>query len=28
MAYVNDRGGDHFNYTKPGSDELNYYTNI
>ncbi|HHR3393576.1 TPA: TIGR01741 family protein [Staphylococcus aureus] len=29
IAYVNDRGGEVvFNYTKPGSDELNYYTNI
>ncbi len=25
LAYVNDRGGAvGFNYTKPGSDELNY----
>ena len=29
IAYVNDRGGEVvFNYTKPGSDELNYYTYI
>ncbi|EGQ1502573.1 TIGR01741 family protein [Staphylococcus aureus] len=29
IAYVNDRGGEIvFNYTKPGSDELNYYTYI
>ncbi len=29
IAYVNDRGGEVvFNYTKPGSDELNYYMNI
>ncbi|MCM0356429.1 TIGR01741 family protein [Staphylococcus aureus] len=29
IAYVNDRGGEVvFNYTKPGSDGLNYYTNI
>ncbi|CAC6210997.1 TPA: TIGR01741 family protein [Staphylococcus aureus] len=29
IAYVNDRGGEIvFNYTKPGSDELNYYTDI
>ncbi|CDR66612.1 TIGR01741 family protein [Staphylococcus schweitzeri] len=29
IAYVNDRGGEVvFNYTEPGSDELNYYTNI
>ncbi|EVK78618.1 TIGR01741 family protein [Staphylococcus aureus] len=29
MAYVDDEGGEVvFNYTKPGSDELNYYTYI
>ncbi|HHW6106076.1 TPA: TIGR01741 family protein [Staphylococcus aureus] len=29
IAYVDDQGGEVvFNYTKPGSDELNYYTNI
>ena len=29
MAYIDDGGGEvFFNYTKPGSDELNYYTNI
>ncbi|SGW15797.1 TIGR01741 family protein [Staphylococcus argenteus] len=29
IAYVNDRGGEVvFNYTKPGSDDLNYYTYI
>ncbi len=29
IAYVDDEGGEVvFNYTKPGSDELNYYTNI
>ncbi|HDG3893833.1 TPA: TIGR01741 family protein [Staphylococcus aureus] len=29
IAYVNDRGGEVvFNYTKPGSDELNYYSDI
>ncbi len=29
IADVNDRGGEVvFNYPKPGSDELNYYTNI
>ncbi|HFJ4783766.1 TPA: TIGR01741 family protein [Staphylococcus aureus] len=29
MAYVNERSGEVvFNYTKPGSDELNYYTYI
>ncbi|HCX2166403.1 TPA: TIGR01741 family protein [Staphylococcus aureus] len=29
IAYVDDQGGEViFNYTKPGSDELNYYTYI
>ncbi len=29
IAYVDDEGGEVvFNYTKPGSDELNYYTYI
>ncbi|NGQ79905.1 TIGR01741 family protein [Staphylococcus aureus] len=29
IAYVIDQGGEVvFNYTKPGSDELNYYTDI
>ncbi|HCX9348298.1 TPA: TIGR01741 family protein, partial [Staphylococcus aureus] len=29
IAYLNDEGGEVvFNYTKPGSDELNYYTDI
>ncbi len=29
IAYVNDRGGEVvFNYTKPNSDDLNYYTYI
>ncbi|NDQ67842.1 TIGR01741 family protein [Staphylococcus aureus] len=29
MAYIDDGGGEvFFNYTKPGSDELNYYTDI
>ncbi|SGU24357.1 TIGR01741 family protein [Staphylococcus aureus] len=29
IAYVDDQGGEViFNYTKPGSDELNYYTDI
>nr|WFN99406.1 TIGR01741 family protein [Staphylococcus aureus] len=29
IAYLDDGGGEvFFNYTKPGSDELNYYTNI
>ncbi|EOB7069242.1 TIGR01741 family protein [Staphylococcus aureus] len=29
IAYVDDEGGEIiFNYTKPGSDELNYYTYI
>ncbi len=29
IAYVTDQGGEViFNYTKPGSDELNYYTYI
>ncbi|EYJ71827.1 hypothetical protein V588_00528 [Staphylococcus aureus H19392] len=29
MAYVDDGGGEvFFNYTKPGSDDLNYYTDI
>ncbi|ENK11365.1 TIGR01741 family protein [Staphylococcus aureus] len=29
MAYIDDGGGEvFFNYTKPGSDDLNYYTNI
>ncbi len=29
IAYLNDEGGEVvFNYTKPGSDELNYYTYI
>ncbi|NGJ88159.1 TIGR01741 family protein [Staphylococcus aureus] len=29
IAYVTDQGGEViFNYTKPGSDELNYYTDI
>ncbi|MGZ1772109.1 TIGR01741 family protein [Staphylococcus argenteus] len=29
IAYVNDRGGEVvFNYTKPGSDDLNHYTYI
>ena len=29
MAYIDDGGGEvFFNYTKPGSDELNYYTYI
>ncbi|SCS37556.1 TIGR01741 family protein [Staphylococcus aureus] len=29
IAYVDDEGGEVvFNYTKPGSDELNYYTDI
>ncbi|HCZ2580087.1 TPA: TIGR01741 family protein, partial [Staphylococcus aureus] len=29
IAYVDDGGGEVvFNYTKPGSDELNYYTYI
>ncbi len=29
IAYLDDEGGEVvFNYTKPGSDELNYYTNI
>ncbi|GAB5665164.1 TPA: TIGR01741 family protein [Staphylococcus aureus] len=29
MAYIDDEGGEVvFNYTKPGSDELNYYTYI
>ncbi|MCO4456201.1 QueA protein [Staphylococcus aureus] len=29
MAYVNDGGGEvFFNYTKPGSEDLNYYTDI
>ncbi len=28
-AYIDDGGGEvFFNYTKPGSDDLNYYTNI
>ncbi|HFG8821915.1 TPA: TIGR01741 family protein, partial [Staphylococcus argenteus] len=27
MAYIDDEGGEvFFNYTKPGSDDLNYYT--
>ncbi|EOD8620307.1 TIGR01741 family protein [Staphylococcus aureus] len=29
MAYIDDGGGEvFFNYTKPGSDDLNYYTDI
>ncbi|OMH96429.1 TIGR01741 family protein, partial [Staphylococcus argenteus] len=29
MAYIDDGGGEvFFNYTKPGSDELNYYSDI
>ncbi|HDZ8703353.1 TPA: TIGR01741 family protein [Staphylococcus aureus] len=29
IAYLDDEGGEVvFNYTKPGSDELNYYTDI
>ncbi|HDP2763605.1 TPA: TIGR01741 family protein [Staphylococcus aureus] len=29
MAYIDDEGGEvFFNYTKPNSDELNYYTDI
>ncbi|OMH95361.1 TIGR01741 family protein, partial [Staphylococcus argenteus] len=29
MAYIDDEGGEvFFNYTKPGSDDLNYYTDI
>ncbi|HDG5659264.1 TIGR01741 family protein [Staphylococcus aureus] len=29
MAYIDDGGGEvFFNYTKPGSDNLNYYTDI
>ena len=30
MAYIDDGGGGEvfFNYTKPGSDDLNYYTDI
>ncbi|EYN45006.1 hypothetical protein W145_02155, partial [Staphylococcus aureus DAR3624] len=29
IAYVTDQAGEViFNYTKPGSDELNYYTYI
>ncbi|HHS3007563.1 TPA: antitoxin YezG family protein [Staphylococcus argenteus] len=29
MAYIDDEGGEvFFNYTKPGSDELNYYSDI
>ncbi|ENM21200.1 hypothetical protein U5M_00946 [Staphylococcus aureus M1092] len=29
IAYVDDEGGEVvFNYTKPGSDDLNYYTDI
>ena len=29
MAYIDDGGGEvSFNYTKPGSDDLNYYTDI
>ncbi|EZT88508.1 TIGR01741 family protein [Staphylococcus aureus] len=29
MAYINDQAGEViFNYTKPGSDDLNYYTDI
>ncbi|CYA77171.1 Protein of uncharacterised function%2C DUF600 [Staphylococcus aureus] len=29
MAYIDDGGGEvFFNYTKPGSEDLNYYTDI
>ncbi|MFA1038342.1 TIGR01741 family protein, partial [Staphylococcus aureus] len=29
IAYLDDEGGEVvFNYTKPGSDEFNYYTDI
>ncbi|HEH0495200.1 TPA: TIGR01741 family protein, partial [Staphylococcus aureus] len=29
IAYVDDQGGEViFNYTKPGSEDLNYYTDI